>query len=103
MRRIRRGRGGRAVMRASEMRNFSKESLISAIASESLALNHSTALRELSGCSRVGVYFPAFDEAEGVPDLVAEVAAVFAEFLSKKMSLPAGAASMMPMRTPSAP
>lgn len=62
------------------MRNFSKESLISAIASESLALNHSTALRELSGCSMAGSTSQPLTRRKAFQILLQKFSAVFAEF-----------------------
>ena len=89
-------------MSASEIRYFLNRSSISALVSLSLASNQLTAILLASGCSASTVCHP-FTSRNAFHILLLKLRPCSQRLSSKRMSLPAGAESIMPMRTPSAP
>ena len=89
-------------MRASEIRYFLKWSSSSTFTAFSLASNHSTAMRLASGCSASTVSQP-LTRRKAFHILLLKLRPCSHKLSSKRMSLPAGAESIIPMRTPSAP
>ena len=89
-------------MRASEMRYFENKSFNSSLVWRSLASNHWQAIRLASGCGWSLTSQP-LTSLNAFQILLLKLRPCSHSASSKRISLPAGAESIMPIRTPSAP
>ena len=87
---------------ASDMRYFLNKSSSSALVSLILASNHLTAILLTLGCLLSAISQP-FTRRKAFHILLLKFRPCSQRFSSNKISLPAGAESIIPIRTPSAP
>ncbi|GFI06376.1 hypothetical protein IMSAGC006_01119 [Muribaculaceae bacterium] len=88
---------------ASDMRNLPSRSVTSAAVSRTFDSNHFKATLETSGCAAALSTSQPFTRRNAFHILLQKLRPCSQSFSSNIISLPAGAASIMPMRTPSAP
>ena len=89
-------------MSASDILYFLNRSSTSALVSFNLASNHFTAILFPVGCSASSVFQP-FTRRKAFHILLLKLRPCSQRLSSNRISLPAGAESIIPIRTPSAP